>query len=461
MGAWALFLSISLFPFAACVADSHPEYEPPYGEKLKPKPFKYEYGLHSPSSDAAFSKKETQDERGNVIGEVVVSLPDGRVQTINYNADHYDGYNADVKYVGTPEYPPGEQHQNYNAPKFIPVHLKSRPGIPIIQPQPDKVYHKSRPLPSHTNSGFKNFPYRNRQKQNVLQQEFKSIESSESNIPEPVLPLEVKPQEITFEPVKINPIELPAEVPRTSVQNTRKRPQNFAISSDSESMAEMMAKITEDLKNINKAKEVSIIIPERNANTQFTVTNTKAADSMAEMMKKIREDLKKEESKPARLPSINPQTPPLMVIKSHVMSAPKDKMADIMKRMKENREKNSSKKPMSIKSHIKSPMSIKSHVISAPPVAESMAEIMKKIREDFKNSEQSSKVELPGAVMTIKSHIKQAPKVMQVMSHVIENPKLSEISTNKPLRDSVVEFMTKVELMQEKENKSNGSIMSV
>merc|ERR1711892_880447 len=417
MGAWALFLSISLFPFAACVADSHPEYEPPYGEKLKPKPFKYEYGLHSPSSDAAFSKKETQDERGNVIGEVVVSLPDGRVQTINYNADHYDGYNADVKYVGTPEYPPGEQHQNYNAPKFIPVHLKSRPGIPIIQPQPDKVYHKSRPLPSHANSGFKNFPYRNRQKQNVLQQEFKSIESSETNIPEPVLPLEVKPQEITFEPVKINPIELPAEVPRTSVQNTRKRPQNFAISSDSESMAEMMAKVREDLKNINKAKEASIIIPERNANTQFTVTNTKAADSMAEMMKKIREDLqtseklriipekatfqnrplaptkpdkmeeimkkiredlKKEESKPARLPSINPQTPPLMVIKSHVMPGPKDKMADIMKRMKE-------------------------------------------IREDFKNSEQSGKAELPGPVMKIKSHVKnQETEVSDGMMDIVK-----------------------------------------
>merc|ERR1712123_195331 len=412
--AWALFLSISLFPFAACVADSHPEYEPPYGEKLKPKPFKYEYGLHSPSSDAAFSKKETQDERGNVIGEVVVSLPDGRVQTINYNADHYDGYNADVKYVGTPEYPPGEQHQNYNAPKFIPVHLKSRPSIPIIPPQPDKVYHKSRPLSSHTNSGFKNFPYRNRQKQNVLQQEFKSIESSESNIPEPVLPLEVKPQEITFEPVKINPIELPAEVPRTSVQNTRKRPQNLAISSDSESMAEMMAKIREDLKNINKAKEASIIIPERNANTQFTVTNTKAADSMAEMMKKIREDLqtseklriipekatfqnrplaptkpdkmeeimkkiredlKKEESKPARLPSINPQTPPLMVIKSHVMPGPKDKMADIMKRM----------------------------------------------REDFKNSEQSGKVELPGPVMKIKSHVKnQESEVSDGMMDIVK-----------------------------------------
>merc|ERR1712106_808468 len=96
-------------------------------------------------------------------------------------------------------------------------------------------------------------------------------------------------------------------------------------------------------------------------------------------------------------------------------------MADIMKRMKENREKNSSKKPMSIKSHIKSPMSIKSHVISAPPVAESMAEIMKKIREDFKNSEQSGKVELPGPVMKIKSHVKnQETEVSDGMMDIVK-----------------------------------------
>jgi hypothetical protein len=32
-----------------------------------------------------------QDEEGNVFGSVVASLPDGRIQTTNYNADFYDG----------------------------------------------------------------------------------------------------------------------------------------------------------------------------------------------------------------------------------------------------------------------------------------------------------------------------------------------------------------------------------
>ena len=56
---------------------------------------------------AAFNKEETQvsyfrlsqenktfpsqDEEGNVFGSVVVTLPDGRIQTTNYNADFYDG----------------------------------------------------------------------------------------------------------------------------------------------------------------------------------------------------------------------------------------------------------------------------------------------------------------------------------------------------------------------------------
>ena len=37
------------------------DYQLPYGEKLQPKPFKYEYGLDSSNSGgASFKKKETQ-----------------------------------------------------------------------------------------------------------------------------------------------------------------------------------------------------------------------------------------------------------------------------------------------------------------------------------------------------------------------------------------------------------------
>ena len=88
---------------------------------------------------------------------------------------------------------------------------------------------------------------------------------------------------------------------------------------------------------------------------------------MVAIMKKIREDLKtNKDAKVSRLPSLNPDTPPLIVIKSHIMHGPREKMADIMKKLKDDRDKNESNIHMSVKSHVKSPMSIKSHIISAP-----------------------------------------------------------------------------------------------
>ena len=46
-----------------------------------------------------------QNVDGNVVGSFVVALPDGRVQTVSYTADHYNGFVAQVTYEGTPVYP--------------------------------------------------------------------------------------------------------------------------------------------------------------------------------------------------------------------------------------------------------------------------------------------------------------------------------------------------------------------
>ena len=46
-----------------------------------------------------------QDADGNVVGSFVIALPDGRVQTVTYTADHYNGFVAQVTYEGTPTYP--------------------------------------------------------------------------------------------------------------------------------------------------------------------------------------------------------------------------------------------------------------------------------------------------------------------------------------------------------------------
>merc|ERR1712241_950432 len=98
----------------------------PYGPP-PPQPFAYEYGVKDGYSGADFAKNENQDASGNVAGSYVVHLPDGRVQTVTYTADHYNGYVADVKYEGVPQYPP-EPKGGYGHP------------APAYKPAPAPVY---------------------------------------------------------------------------------------------------------------------------------------------------------------------------------------------------------------------------------------------------------------------------------------------------------------------------------
>ena len=89
-------------------------------------------------------------------------------------------YNADIKYVGTASYPHEHRHQSYNAPKFIPVHLKSKPSTPTHKSRPKKPQrnlYKAHSPPSrsrYTNSQYRRKP--------TLQPELKSIENIEIDI---------------------------------------------------------------------------------------------------------------------------------------------------------------------------------------------------------------------------------------------------------------------------------------
>ena len=56
-------------------------------------------------SKANFQKSESQDASGNVQGQFVIALPDGRIQTTSYTADHQLGFIAEVSYEGEPVYP--------------------------------------------------------------------------------------------------------------------------------------------------------------------------------------------------------------------------------------------------------------------------------------------------------------------------------------------------------------------
>merc|ERR1711874_263460 len=97
-----------------------PAYKPV--EKLPPQPYAYEYSVADDYSKANFKKTETQDAEGKVAGSFTIALPDGRIQTTTYTADHCNGFVAEVTYEGTPVYPP-EPAGGYGhpAPAYKPV----------------------------------------------------------------------------------------------------------------------------------------------------------------------------------------------------------------------------------------------------------------------------------------------------------------------------------------------------
>merc|ERR1711892_251921 len=68
-------------------------------------PYAYNYAVADDYSGAAFNQGETNDGNGAVQGSYSVNLPDGRVQTVNYHANDYDGFVSEVSYEGTAAYP--------------------------------------------------------------------------------------------------------------------------------------------------------------------------------------------------------------------------------------------------------------------------------------------------------------------------------------------------------------------
>ena len=119
-------------PYHPAPAPYHAPAPAPYHAPAKydeaPKPYAFEYGVADDYSGANFKAAETADGKA-VHGSYQVHLPDGRVQTVTYTADHYNGYIADVKYEGVPHYPEAKPY--HPAPHPAPYKPAPPPYKPI------------------------------------------------------------------------------------------------------------------------------------------------------------------------------------------------------------------------------------------------------------------------------------------------------------------------------------------
>merc|ERR1712055_616187 len=90
--------------YHAPVVHAAPAYHAPAYPDV-PSPYTYTYAVSDDYSKANFNAAETGDGAGNAEGSYSVALPDGRLQHVNYKADGYAGYVADVTYEGAAVYP--------------------------------------------------------------------------------------------------------------------------------------------------------------------------------------------------------------------------------------------------------------------------------------------------------------------------------------------------------------------
>ncbi|XP_063605542.1 cuticle protein 7-like [Penaeus indicus] len=119
----------------------------PQPQHMDGMPYNFAYAVKDQYSGNDFSHNEDSDGK-NVMGTYSVQLPDGRKQTVNYKADHSQGYLAEVNYLGEAQYPHvygpavtfkpqpsyNPQPQPEPAPSYEPQPVE--PPQPSYQPQP-------------------------------------------------------------------------------------------------------------------------------------------------------------------------------------------------------------------------------------------------------------------------------------------------------------------------------------
>jgi hypothetical protein len=116
--------------------------EPAYA----PAPYNFEYSVNDPSTYDVKSQSEYADGNGYVKGSYSLLEADGSTRVVEYTADDYNGFNAEVKkidggykapysapapaYKAAPAYKPA-----YSAPAYKPAY-----PAPAYKPAPYKAY---------------------------------------------------------------------------------------------------------------------------------------------------------------------------------------------------------------------------------------------------------------------------------------------------------------------------------
>ncbi|KAB1724371.1 chitin-binding domain-containing protein, partial [Klebsiella pneumoniae] len=101
-----------------------PEYKPAYKAEYAPAPYNFAWAVKDDYTYNDYKHEESSDDKGYVKGSYQTLLPDGRVQTVTYTADDYNGYVADVQYSGDakydykPAYKPAYPAPAYKAPAY-------------------------------------------------------------------------------------------------------------------------------------------------------------------------------------------------------------------------------------------------------------------------------------------------------------------------------------------------------
>ncbi|KAL4112900.1 hypothetical protein QTP88_016619 [Uroleucon formosanum] len=164
-------MAAKLIVFAACVVSAiaqypAPAYKPAYPAPsysapkayapepaYAPAPYNFEYSVNDPSTYDVKSQSEYSDGNGNVKGSYSLVEADGSTRVVEYTADDYNGFNAEVKkieggykapysapapaYKAAPAYKPAYAAPAYPAPAAYPAPTYSAPAY---KPAPYKAY---------------------------------------------------------------------------------------------------------------------------------------------------------------------------------------------------------------------------------------------------------------------------------------------------------------------------------